>query len=149
MYFYLDYMRFLFLVSMFIWYLQTQLLVHECQGGLFLKVLSLDQWQRSLYTIEINQTCFMVYCMIAYSLRDCFQGSRWKVIRAKSPCEGWLHFLVSQKRSSSRLVILKSRPMSLPHIFSTCHLWKCRHRAHVYWNLSYPLLSILKVNADG
>jgi hypothetical protein len=32
-----------------------------------------------------------------------------------------------------------------PHIFSTCHLWKCRHRAHVYWNLSYPLLSILKV----
>ena len=45
-------------------YLQTQLLVHECQGGLFLKVLPPDQWQRSLYTIEINRTCFMVYCMI-------------------------------------------------------------------------------------
>jgi hypothetical protein len=25
-----------------------------------------------------------------------------------------------------------------------CHLWKCRYRARVYWNLSYPL-SILKV----
>ena len=25
------------------------------------------------------------------------------------------------------------------------HLWKCRYCAHVYWNLSYPLLSILKV----
>ena len=30
-------------------------------------------------------------------------------------------------------------------IFCTCHLWKCRYRACVYWNLSYPLLSILKV----
>jgi hypothetical protein len=30
----------------------------------------------------------------------------------KSPCEGKLHFLAGQKRSSSRLVILKSRPMS-------------------------------------
>jgi hypothetical protein len=29
-----------------------------------------------------------------------------------------------------------------PHIFSTCHLWKCRY--HVYWNLLY-LFSILKV----
>jgi hypothetical protein len=34
----------------------------------------------------------------------------------KSPCEGWLCFLVGQKRSSSRLVILKSRPMS-PALF--------------------------------
>ena len=32
-----------------------------------------------------------------------------------------------------------------PRIFSTCHLWKCRYRAHVYWNLWYQLLSILKV----
>ena len=41
------------------------------------------------------------------------QGSRWRAIRAKkSPCEGWLRFPVGQKRSSSRLVILKSRPMS-------------------------------------
>ena len=32
-----------------------------------------------------------------------------------------------------------------PHIFSTCYLWKCRYHACVYWNLSYPLLSILKV----
>ena len=46
-----------------IWYLQTQLLVHECKGGFFFKVLRLDQWQRSLYIIEI--TCFMVYCMIS------------------------------------------------------------------------------------
>ena len=43
------------------------------------------------------------------------QGSSWRAIRAKnSPCEGWLLFLVGQKRSSSRLVILKSRPMSPP-----------------------------------
>ena len=64
------------------------------------------------------------------------QGSRWRAIRAKkSPCEGWLRFLVGQKRSSRRR----------PRIFSTCHLWKCRYHAHVYWNLSYPLLSILKV----
>jgi hypothetical protein len=46
------------------------------------------------------------------------QGSRWRAIRAKkSPCEGWLRFLVGQKRSSSRLVILKSRPMSPPASF--------------------------------
>ena len=70
------------------------------------------------------------------------QGSCWRVIRAKkSPCEGWLYFLVGQKRSSSHLVILKSRP----HISSTCHLWKCRYCARVYWNLLYPLLSILNV----
>jgi len=58
------------------------------------------------------------------------QGSRWRAIWAKkSPCEGWLRFLVGQKRSSSRLVILKSRPMSPPAYSSTCHLWKCRYRA--------------------
>ena len=46
------------------------------------------------------------------------QGSRWRAIRVKkSPCEGWLHFLVGQKWSSSRLVILKSRPMSPPAYF--------------------------------
>ena len=46
------------------------------------------------------------------------QGSRWRAIRAKkSPCEGWLRFIVGQKRSSSRLVILKSRPMSPPTYF--------------------------------
>ena len=46
------------------------------------------------------------------------QGSRWRAIRAKkSPYEGWLRFLVDQKRSSSRLVILKSRPMSPPAYF--------------------------------
>jgi hypothetical protein len=46
------------------------------------------------------------------------QGSRWSAIRAKkSPCEGWLRFLVGQKRSSSRIVILKSRPMSPPAYF--------------------------------
>jgi hypothetical protein len=42
----------------------------------------------------------------------------WRAIRAKkSPCEGSLRFLVGQKRSSSRLVILKSRPMSPPAYF--------------------------------
>ena len=47
----------------------------------------------------------------------CLQGSRWREIWAKkSPCEGWLRFLVGQKQSSSRLVILKSRPMS-PTLF--------------------------------
>ena len=35
----------------------------------------------------------------------------------KSPCEGWLRFLVGQKQSSSRLVILKSRSMSPPAYF--------------------------------
>ena len=46
------------------------------------------------------------------------QGSRWRAIRVKKlPCEGWLRFLVGQKRSSSRLVILKSRPMSPPAYF--------------------------------
>jgi hypothetical protein len=45
------------------------------------------------------------------------QGSLWRAIRAKkSPCEGWLSFLVGQKRSSSRLVILESLPM-LPHAY--------------------------------
>ena len=33
---------------------------------------------------------------------------------------------------------------SSAYFLLTCHLWKCRYRAHVYWNLSYPL-SILKV----
>ena len=48
----------------------------------------------------------------------CSQGSRWRAIQAKkSPCEGWLRFLVCQKRSSSRLVMLKSCPMSLPAYF--------------------------------
>ena len=71
------------------------------------------------------------------------QGSRWRAIRAKkSPCEGWLRFLVGQKRSSSRLVIFKSRPMSPPTYFL---IWKCQYRARVYWNTSYPVLSILKV----
>jgi hypothetical protein len=37
------------------------------------------------------------------------QGSRWRAMQAKkSPCEGWLHFLVGQKQNSRRLVILKS-----------------------------------------
>ena len=57
------------------------------------------------------------------------------------PCEGWLRFLVGQKRSSSSLVILKSCPM-LPAYVCHCHLWKYRHR--VYWILWYPLI-ILKV----
>jgi hypothetical protein len=66
------------------------------------------------------------------------QGSRWRAIRAKkSHCEGWLRFLIGQKQSSSRLVILKSRPMSPPAYF--LQLWKCRYRARVYWYLSYPL----------
>ena len=67
-----------------------------------------------------------------------------RAIRAKkSPCEGWLRFTVGQKRSSSRLVILKSRH---PRIFSTtCHLWKCRHCARVYWNLSYPLYVFIEI----
>ena len=70
--------------------------------------------------------------------------SRWRAMQVKkSPNEGWLSFLVGQKRSSSRLVILKSLPMSPPAYFP--RLSKCRYRAHVYWNLSYPLLSILKV----
>ena len=64
----------------------------------------------------------------------------------KLPCEGWLCFLVGQKRSSSHLVVLKNHPtctfVCRPHIFATCHLWKCRES--VYWNLSYSLI-ILKV----
>jgi hypothetical protein len=52
------------------------------------------------------------------SMRFQAEGSRWRAIRAKkSPCEGWLRFLVGQKRSSSRLVSLKSRPMSPPAYF--------------------------------
>ena len=70
------------------------------------------------------------------------QDSHLRAIRAKkSPCGAWLHFLVGQKRSLTRLVILKSLPMS-PAYFYQCHLWKYRHR--VYWYLSHPL-SILKV----
>jgi hypothetical protein len=41
----------LVLFFLYIRYLQAQLLVDECQDGLYLKVLPLDQ--RSLYTIEI------------------------------------------------------------------------------------------------
>ena len=53
-------------------------------------------------------------------------GLTLREIRAKkSPCEGWLRFIVGQKRISCRLVI-----------FFTCHLRKCRYR--VYWNLLYP-----------
>jgi hypothetical protein len=55
------------------------------------------------------------------------------------PCEGWLWFLVGQKRSSRSLVILKSHPrLCCPRIFATCHLWKYRHR--VYWILWYSLV---------
>jgi hypothetical protein len=40
--------------------------------------------------------------------------------RIEKPCEGWLWFLVGQKRSSSSLVILKSHPrLCCPHIFAT------------------------------
>ena len=34
-------------------------------------------------------------------------------------CEGWLRFLVGQKRSSNRLIILKSHPMLPAHF---CHV---------------------------
>jgi hypothetical protein len=51
----------------------------------------------------------------------------------------------SSKRSSSRLIIMKSLPMSPSAYFLlTCHLWKCQYRARVYWNLSYPF-SIFKM----
>ena len=70
------------------------------------------------------------------------QGSHWRVIRAKkSPCEGWLRFLVKIMSPFNFEVALCRRP----RIFSTCHLWKCQYRTRVYWNLWYPLLSILKV----
>ena len=53
--------------------------------------------------------------------------SRWSKAKFKSPC------------NFGRVALCHR-----PHIFSTCHLWKCRYRARVYWNLSYTL-SILKV----
>ena len=57
---------------------------------------------------------------ILYDLSNKFQGSCYRVIWAKkSPCEGWLYFLVNQKRSSICLLILNNRPMS-PIYF--CHL---------------------------
>ena len=98
----------------------------------------------SFKTIQWNlKMCLNAISILMPSIYRYEQGSLWRAIRAKkSPCEGWLRFLVGQTRSSSRLVILKSRRL---HIFSTCHLWKCQYRARVYWNLSYPLLSILKV----
>ena len=52
------------------------------------------------------------------------------------------------KRSSSRLVILKCHPMTLPVYFLHLSFIKMSidvYRARVYWNLSYPLISILKV----
>ena len=101
------------------------------------------QWHR-----QAKNGCFLLQQVCIFCLDS---NEHWRAIWSKkSPCEGWLRFLVGQKRSSSRLVILKSRPMSPParvvHTFSPLViLWKCRYRAHVYWNLSYPLLSILKV----
>jgi hypothetical protein len=95
--------------------------------------------RKSWYDKKLNfRIDFEFWCLAP------LQGSRWRVIQVKkSPCEGWLRFLVGQKRSSSHLVILKSRTMSPPAYF--LHLWKCQYCARVYWNLSYPLLSILKV----
>ena len=57
--------------------------------------------------------------------------SRWSKEKFKSPC----NFEESPYKNVCRR----------PRIFSTCHLWKCRYRARVYWNISYPLLIILKV----
>ena len=51
----------------------------------------------------------------------------------------------SSKWSSSRLIIMKSLPMSPSAYFLFIrHLWKCQYRARVYWNLSYPF-SIFKM----
>jgi hypothetical protein len=62
-----------------------------------------------------------------------------------SPCEGWLCFIVGQKQSSSRLVILKSRSMSPEYfLYVSFNLWICRYRVYWNWNLLY-LLRILKV----
>jgi hypothetical protein len=56
--------------------------------------------------------------------------SRWSKVKFKTPCN------------------FEESPYVTARVFSpldmTCHLWKCRHHAHVYWNLMYPL-SILKV----
>jgi hypothetical protein len=57
----------------------------------------------------------------------------------KSPCDGWLRFLVGQKRSSSCHVILNSCPISPVYFL---HLWKCWYR--VFWNILFSL-NILKV----
>jgi hypothetical protein len=44
------------------------------------------------------------------------------------PCEGWLRFLVGQKRCSSSLVILKSHPM-LPVYFCHVPFMKIKYRS--------------------
>jgi hypothetical protein len=74
--------------------------------------------------IFINDKCYIVlHFILKCDQTNLFpvpsiQGSCGRAIRAKkSPCEGWLLFLVGQKRSSSHLVILKSRPMSPPAYF--------------------------------
>ena len=89
---------------------------------------------------SINDSLFVIQCscFVDY-LYIYLQDSRLRTIQAKkSPCGGWFGFLIRQRRSSSCLVILKSRL----HIFTMCHLWKCWY--HVSWNLLYPL-SIFRV----
>jgi len=75
------------------------------------------------------------------------QGSRWRAIQVKkSPCEGWLCFLVGQKRSSSRLVILKSRPMSPASYF--LHLSICISIANVNFSVYLFSIDVLKFSKN-
>jgi hypothetical protein len=74
--------------------------------------------------------CFLLQQVCIFCLES---NEHWRAIWSeKSPCEGWLRFLVGQKRSSSRLVILKSRPMSPParvvHNINETWYASCIHR---------------------
>jgi hypothetical protein len=90
-------------------------------------------WDLLLVHKQVIYACIWKKSYLLYKI-ILVPGLTLETTRAKkSLCEGWLRFLVGQKRSSSRLVILKSRPR---------RLWKCRY--HVYWNLLCPS-SILKV----
>jgi hypothetical protein len=64
-----------------------------------------------LLSTSINDSLFVIQysCFVDY-LYIYLQGSRLRTIQAKkSPCGGWFGFLIRQRRSSSCLVILKSR----------------------------------------
>ena len=70
----------------------------------------------SFCLISLGNYDYMLQYFVSWVI--CLQGSHWREIWAKkSPCEGWLRFLVGQKQSSSRLVIFKSHPMLPPTYF--------------------------------
>ena len=112
-------------------------LIHQCR--LLVDSMSFHFCWNPLAFLKIEEK----YSQLAY-VTGINQASRWRVIRAKmSPCEGWLCFVVGQKRSSSRLVILRSRPMSPPAYFLHLSFMKMSISCTCLLK-SYPL-SILKV----